>query len=421
LAEGTENTLRPQGACGHGSADSAVRVSTERLDKLINMVGELVISHSVTTQDAGRAKGDAAGLERNVRRTAKIVRELQNLTLVLCMVPLKATFQRMARLVRDLGRRNGKPIRLVTEGEGTEIDRNMVESLGDPLVHMIRNAIDHGIESADERRKAGKDETGTLCLRARYSGGGVVIELSDDGRGLDREKILANAIERGLARPDVTLSDSEVYALAFQAGVSTSETVTDISGRGVGLDVVRKCAETLQGVVEVTSQPGRGATFALRLPLTLAITDAILLRVGAERYLLPTVNILESLRPDPGTVWTIAHRGEMIMLRGESVPVFRLHELFDIQGAKTDPCDGLLIVVEASGTRYAVLVDEVLGQQQVVVKSLGRALGHVGGVSGGAILGDGRVGLILDAGGIRKLAEGRIDRPKVEEPVGAAG
>ena len=388
-----------------GAAEGTVRVSTERLDALINMVGELVISHSMIAQDPEVLGGRNPRLAKNVTHAGKIVRELQDITMALRMVPLRTTFQKMARLVRDLARKSGKQVQLLTEGEETEIDRNMVEALNDPLVHMMRNAVDHGIESGEERRAAGKPEVGTVWLRAYHSAGNVVIEIEDDGRGLDRERIVAKAVERGLVEAGRELSDEEAFALIFEPGFSTAKEVTDISGRGVGMDVVRKSIEGLRGRVEVASRPGRGSTFTIRLPLTMAITDAMLVRVGAERYLLPTVSIQQSFRPEPGSVSTVTGRGEVVMLRGSLLPVVRLHELFEIPDAVTDPYEALLIAVEAEGKRCAFLVDDLLGQQQVVIKSLGEGLGRVPGIAGGAILGDGRVGLILDPGGVVKLAQ----------------
>jgi len=294
----------------------------------------------------------------------------------------------------------------------------MVEMLNDPLVHMIRNAVDHGIEPADVRRGAGKRETGTVTLRAYHSAGSVVIELADDGRGLDRDSILARAVERGLVdgrEAGRDLSDSEVFNLIFRPGFSTAEKVTSVSGRGVGMDVVRKKVEALRGRVGIASRPCAGATFTLRLPLTTAITDAMILRVGRERYLLPTLSIVQSFRPKPGDVSTVVGRGEMAMLRGDLIAVVRLHRFFEVAGAVTDPCEGLLVVVEADGGRAAVLGAERRGPLLVGVKALGEGLGQVRGVAGGTILGDGRVGLILDPAGVLGLADGG------EDPTGGRG
>ncbi len=412
-AQDVAGAIRKQQAQKQRSAgslvDSSVRVSTGRLDSLINMVGELVIAQSMVSQDPIVTSGQSPRLQRNVSHAGKIIRELQDLTMSLRMVPLKGVFQKMNRLVRDLARKSGKKVQFVTEGEETEIDRNMVESLNDPLVHMIRNSVDHGVEPPDIREQQGKDPTGTVTLRAYHAAGNVVIELQDDGKGLAKDKILAKAVERGLIDGNKELSDQETFMLVFQAGFSTAEKVTDVSGRGVGMDVVKRNIESLRGRIEVASKQGEGSTFSIRLPLTMAIADAMILSVGEETYLLPTVSIEQSFRPEPGSISTVSGQGEMVMLRGELLPLFRLHELFGVPKAQTDPYDALLIVIEGDGHRCALMVDELLGQQQVVIKSLGRGMAKVPGVSGGAILGDGRVGLILDATGLLQLAEGRIN------------
>jgi two-component system chemotaxis sensor kinase CheA len=348
-------------------------------------------------------------LQRNVSHAGKIIRELQDLTMSLRMVPLKSVFQKMNRLVRDLARKSGKQVEFLTEGEDTEIDRNMVESLNDPLVHMIRNSLDHGVETAEQRREKGKNPTGTVLLRAYHAAGNVVIELHDDGKGLDRDRISAKAVEKGLIEKGRDIPDNEVFNLIFAPGFSTAEKITDVSGRGVGMDVVKRNIESLRGRIEVSSTAGEGTTFHVRLPLTMAITDAMILRVGQSRYLLPTISIEQSFQPETEAIFTVTGRGEMVLLRGELLPMFRLHELFHIPEAVQEPQEGLLIVIEGDGKRCALMVDELLGQQQVVIKSLGRNMASIPGVSGGAILGDGRVGLILDALGLLQLAEGRTE------------
>jgi len=376
--------------------DTSVRVRTDRLDRLIDMVGELVIAQSMVSQDETVVTGGRLGLQKKVSHSGKIVRDLQDLTLSMRMVPLKATFQKMTRLVRDLAHKSGKSITFVTEGEDTEIDRNMVDVVNDPLVHMVRNAADHGVEAPEVRAKAGKPTTGVISLSAYHSGGNVVIEMRDDGKGLDREKIIKKAIAKGLIESGEGLSESEVSNLIFEPGFSTADKITDVSGRGVGLDVVKKAVEALKGRVDLSSEPGKGCTFSMRLPLTLAITDGMLVRVGDERYIIPTASIYKNFRPDREALYTVAGRGELVVLRGELMPMFRLHRLFHIAGAVEDPANGLLVLVEDGDRHCALLVDELLGQQQVVAKTLGKGVGRVSGVSGGAILGDGRVGLILD-------------------------
>ncbi|MCE5279992.1 MAG: chemotaxis protein CheA [Planctomycetaceae bacterium] len=397
--------LRTQKQMAGLSVEQSVRINTTRLDSLVDMVGELVIAQSMVSQDPDVNSGRMARLARSVSHAGKIVRELQDLTMSLRLVPLKSTFQKMTRLVRDLAHKSGKTVQLVTEGEETEIDRNMVETLSDPLVHMIRNSVDHGIEPADIRTAAGKNPTGTVTLRAYHAAGNVVIELVDDGKGLDRQRILAKASQAGLVDSSRELSDGEVFDLIFHPGLSTADKITDVSGRGVGMDVVKRGVESIRGRIEVASQPGKGTTFTLRLPLTMAIVDAMLLRVGQQRFLIPTVSIEHSFQPRSEGLKTVGGQaGEMVLLRDKLLPLFRLHRLFNVPGAVTDPTAALAIVIEAHGRRCALLADELLGQQQVVIKPLGESLQNIAGVSGGAILGDGRVGIILDASGIWSLA-----------------
>jgi two-component system chemotaxis sensor kinase CheA len=389
---------------GGRATDSTVRVRTDRLDKLIDMVGELVIAQSMLIQDETVVRGGHVELLKKVSHGGKLVRELQDLSMSMRMVPLRSTFQKMTRLVRDLSHKSGKQVNFCTEGEETEIDRNMVDVLNDPLVHIIRNSVDHGIELPDVRESAGKSRTGTIRLRAFHSGGNVVVELHDDGKGLDREKIRQKAIARGLLEEDRPLSESEIINLIFAPGFSTAEKVTDVSGRGVGMDVVKRNIERLHGKIEVASQPGQGCLLTMRVPLTLAITDGMLVKVGSEQYLLPTINIYISFRPEPSSLSTFMGRSEMVMLRGDLLPVFRLHRLFKVQGAIENPQEGLLVVIGEGEERCALLVDELLGQQQVVAKSLGAGIGRIPGVAGGAILGNGRVGLILDPAELSALA-----------------
>jgi two-component system chemotaxis sensor kinase CheA len=384
--------------------ESSIRVNTARLDRLIDMVGELVIAQSMVVQDHQLLDESCHELQRKVTHASKIVRELQDLSMSMRMVPLRGTFQKMQRVARDLARKSGKSVDLVTDDGEAEIDRHMVDILNNVLVHMVRNAIDHGIEAPDEREKSGKPQTGTVRLTAFHAGGTVVVEIRDDGRGLNREKILRKAIAAGIVDPEKTLSDNEVFNLIFAPGLSTSEVVTDVSGRGVGMDVVRKGVETLHGRIDINTAPGVGSTFTVRLPLTLAITDGMLVRVGCERYIIPTISIHLCFRPEPESLSTVSGRGELVMLRGKIMPIFRLHRLFGVESAIEDPAQGLLVVVGDEERRCALLVDELLGQQQVVAKSLTKAVGKIPGVSGGAILGDGQVGLILDTGEVAAQA-----------------
>lgn len=379
------------------------------------MVGELVIAHSMLAADPRNDVSRDPELSRKVGHAGKIVRELQDMSMSLRMVPLRPTFQKLTRIVRDVAKKSDKLIQFVSTGDDTEIDRNMVDVIAEPLIHMVRNAADHGIESTAARVAAGKSPTGTVRLAAYHSGGSVVIDLSDDGGGLDRDRILAKATQKGLIDPNKSLSESEIYQLIFLPGFSTTENVTDISGRGVGMDVVRRNIEQLKGRIEITSERGRGTVFSIRLPLTLAITDGMIVRVGSERYIIPTVNIAMNFRPEASQVSTVAGRGELILLRGELIPLFRLHQLFKVGGAVTEPTRGLVVVLRDAAGACGLLVDELLGQQQVVAKSLGAGVGKVPAVSGGAILGDGRVGLILDPSSLVQLAkESRTGRPQPE-------
>ena len=378
------------------TVEATIRVRTDRLDRLINMVGELVIAQTMIAGDPHMANSQAPDLTRKVTHAGKIVRELQELSMSMRMVPLRATFQKLARVVRDTASKVGKSVAFATDGDEVEIDRNLVDILSDPLVHMVRNAVDHGIEQPEERDRAGKSRTGSVRLSAYHSSGNVVVDLIDDVGGLHRDRIVNKAIEQGLIESDRGMSDSEVFNLIFAPGFSTAEKVTDISGRGVGLDVVRRNLELIRGQLDITSTPGRGTKFSLRLPLTLAVTDGMLVRVGAERFVIPLTQIHMSFRPEPEMLSTVVGQGEMVILRGALMPIVRLHRTFSVRGAIENPLAALLVIVGDGSQRTALMVDELLGQQQVVAKPLGDGLGRVPGFSGGAILGDGRVGLILD-------------------------
>lgn len=396
--------VQKQMRSGGGAVESSVRVSTQRLDRLIDMVGELVIAHSMVAQDALVTGGGHHGLAKKVAHTSKIVRELQDISMSMRMVPLKATFNKMARLARDVGRKLGKNVVFVTEGEDTEIDRNLVDVVNDPLVHMVRNAVDHGIESPEERRAAGKPEQGTVKIAAFHSAGSVVVEISDDGKGLDREAILAKARERGLVAENAEPSDREVFNLIFEPGFSTAKVVTDVSGRGVGMDVVKKNIELLRGTVEIRSEKGKGSLFRMSLPLTLAIIDGMVIRAASETYVLPTIAIVRSVKPAADDVHTVFGQGEMLRLQGRLIPLYRLADVFGLAGACRDLAQGIVVVVEDGERQAGLVVDELVGRQQVVIKSLGEAMKNIPGISGGAILPNGRVGLILDVGGLLKFA-----------------
>ncbi len=396
--------VQKQMRAGAAAVESSVRVSTQRLDRLIDMVGELVIAHSMVAQDALVTGGGHHGLAKKVAHTTKIVRELQDISMSMRMVPLKATFNKMARLARDVGRKLGKNVLFVTEGEDTEIDRNLVDVVNDPLVHMVRNAVDHGIESPEERRAAGKPEQGTVKIAAFHSAGSVVVEISDDGKGLDREAILAKARERGLVAENAEPSDREVFNLIFEPGFSTAKVVTDVSGRGVGMDVVKKNIELLRGTVEIRSEKGKGSVFRMSLPLTLAIIDGMVIRVAKETYVLPTIAIVRSVKPAAADLHTVFGQGEMLRLQGRLLPLYRLSEVYRLEGACRDLAEAIVVVVEDGERQAGLVVDELIGRQQVVIKSLGETMKNIPGISGGAILPNGRVGLILDVGGLLRFA-----------------
>lgn len=403
VASATDADGRRRLASAEG-VDETVRVRVHRLDALLNLVGELAIAQAMVSQDVTSSRTDDERLVRDVAHATKIAAGLQDLSMALRMIPMRALFRRLSRLVRDLGRQTQKPLHLLVEGEETEIDRNMVESLADPLLHMVRNAVDHGIEAPEVRRALGKPEVGTIRLRASHVAGRVVLELSDDGRGLDPARILAKARLLGLVEEGQEPSEAETLQLILRPGVTTAREVTDLSGRGVGMDVVRRGVEALRGRIEIASVPDQGATFTLRLPLTLAVMDAMLVRVGGERYLLPTVALVRSFQPAARDLTVVAGRGEVVRLKDALLPLLRLGALLDVQQAVQDPCEGLLVVVEVDGRRFALLVDGIVSKQQVVIKPLGHGLTDVPGLAGGAILGDDRVALILDPPGLVRLA-----------------
>jgi len=384
---------------------NTIRVDIKKLDDLIDMVGELVITQSMIRQsETLQSLGDRK-LVRDISQLASITSELQRSSTVLRMVPIKQTFQRMSRLVRDLAKNTGKLINVVTVGEDTEIDRNMVDEIYNPLVHMVRNAVDHGMEMPEERIRAGKPERGTIRLKAFHRGGNIVIEISDDGRGLNREKIREKALKNGLIGPGDALTDQEVNRLILLPGFSTAEKITDISGRGVGMDVVKQAVEKLRGKMDIQSVEGKGTTFITGFPLTMAIIDGMIVKVGGERYILPTVAIRQLIRPDRAAYNCIVGEAETINVMGRLLPLVRLHRLFDIEPVHANPWEATLVVMEGEKRSKCLLVDEILGKEEVVIKNLGESLKRIKGVSGGAILGDGNVGLILDPEGLFEMAE----------------
>lgn len=378
------------------SQDSSVKVNIEKMDNLIDLVGELVVTQNMVVENEVIKKSTDKRLEQDIGQLKRITSNLQDLSMSLRMVPVKDIFQKMHRIVRDLSRKSEKKIVIEMHGEQTEIDRNMVDELYEPLVHIIRNNCDHGIETPEERKAAGKPETGTIMLNAYYRGGMVVIEISDDGAGIDTEGIRQKAIERGLCDPEADLSEQEILRFIFTSGFSTTANVTDVSGRGVGMDVVKKAIDRLRGNIEIHTKEGKGTTFSMRLPLTLAIIDGVIVKVGSEQYIIPTITIKESIIPEKKHFNTIAGKGEMVLIRDKVIPLLRLNRIFGIEDGVENAEEGLLIIVESDGQEAAILIDELFDKQEIVIKSLGESLNQIQGLAGGAILADGNVGLIVD-------------------------
>ena len=399
-----DKALQKQKQLKKGEAAS-IRVDTEKIDKLINLVGELVITQSMIT-DLGEkfTIEQLPVLQERIVQLERNTRELQERVMSIRMMPIGSAFHRFPRLIRDLAGKSGKQIQLVMSGEETELDKTLIEAIGDPLTHLVRNSADHGLEGPEERVAAGKPERGTVYLHAYHDGGNICIAVEDDGRGLNRDKIVAKAIERGLIADGSTMSDEDVYQLIFRAGFSTADTITDVSGRGVGMDVVKRNIEGLGGSVGIQSTPGKGSKLTLKLPLTLAIIDGMTVRVGEDNYIIPLITVTESIRPKSSDLQRIVGKGEVVNLRGEWVPLVRLYEVFNLTPEHTDPTEALLVIVEAENRRVAVLVDELTGQQQVVIKTLEQNYRKIEAISGATILGDGQVALILDVPGLAKLA-----------------
>jgi two-component system, chemotaxis family, sensor kinase CheA len=389
-------------------ATGFVKVDTVKLDNLIDLVGELVIAQSQVIQDRDLHSLSGQHLARNVVRLARITSDLQHTAMSLRMVPIRATFQKMARLVRDVAAKAGKLVELRVSGEETELDRNLIEEISDPLAHMIRNAVDHGIEPPREREAQGKPVPGVIHLRAGHQGGNIVIEIADDGAGLNRERIRAKGIARGLIAADAQPSEKEIFNLIFAPGFSTAEKVTEISGRGVGMDVVQRNISKLRGKIEISSQPGAGSKFSIHVPLTLAIIDGLIFSVGNDRFIVPTFCVRESFRPETGMISTIRKWGEVVSVRGHFSPLVRLDRRFGLQAEHTDPTQGIIIVVETNHQSCGLLVDRLLGKQEVVIKGLGEAFKQNRAVAGAAILGDGEVGLILDVNGLLQPDDAQV-------------
>jgi two-component system chemotaxis sensor kinase CheA len=387
------------------SEATSIRVDTDKIDKLINLVGELVITQSMLS-DLG-VRFEMSQMPVLLERMAQLehnTREIQERVMGIRMLPIGTAFSRFPRLVRDLSAKAGKKIQLVLSGEETELDKTVIESIGDPLTHLVRNSADHGLETPEERLDNNKPELGTIRLNAFHAGGSICVTVEDDGRGLNRDKILAKAIKQGLIAEHEKLSDDQIWPLIFKPGFSTAEKVTDVSGRGVGMDVVKRNIEGLGGAVTIKTTLGKGTIFTLKLPLTLAIIEGMTVRVGKETYIVPLLSILESIQPKAGAIQTIVGKGELIDVRNTYLPMMRLYDVFSLQPEFTDPAKAILLILETEGEQVAVMVDEILGQQQVVIKSMEQNFRKVDGVAGATILGDGTVGFILDVRGLIEMS-----------------
>lgn len=395
------------GGGGDTKAVRSIRVDLDRVDKLVNMVGELVITHAMIAQQTEHLHADQhPELANGLAELSHHIRDLQESVMAMRAQPVKSVFARLPRLVRELAMLTNKKIRLDMSGENTEIDKTVIEQLGDPLTHMIRNSCDHGIETPEDRTAAGKPPEGVIHVSADQRGGRIVIEITDDGRGINREKVMKKAIEKKLVAPDATLSNEEIDNLIFLPGFSTADTVSNISGRGVGMDVVRQNIQSLGGRVHIQSRPGQGSSFILTLPLTLAVLDGMVLKVGVQSYILPLANIVESLRPEKDQINVVANQSELLRIRGEYVPLVYLHRIFKVPSGINDPTKALVIIVEMEdSSKMGLVVDEIIGQQQVVIKSLEENFDPIRGVGAATILGNGRVSLILDVAGIKHIAE----------------
>jgi len=384
---------------------ASIRVDTDKIDKLINLVGELVITQSMLSDLGSRFEmGQLSVLLERVAQLERNTREIQERVMSIRMLPIGTAFSRFPRLVRDLSAKAGKKIQLVLSGEETELDKTVIESISDPLTHLVRNSADHGLEPPEERLDNNKPELGYIRLNAFHEGGNICITVEDDGRGLNRDKILAKAIKQGLIAENEKLSDDQIWALIFKPGFSTAEKVTDVSGRGVGMDVVKRNIEELSGTVSIKTVPGKGTIFTLKLPLTLAIIEGMTVRVGKETYIVPLLSILESIQPKALSIKTVVGKGELINVRSTYLPIMRLYDVFSLQPEYTDPTKAILLILETEGERVAVMVDEILGQQQVVIKSMEQNFRKIAGVAGATILGDGTVGFILDVRGLLEIA-----------------
>jgi len=390
---------------GHKTAvPTSIRVDLEKVDRLVNMVGELVITEAMLRAQAKHLSEDKfSDLLRGIDELSHHTRELQEAVMAVRMQPVKSIFSRMPRIVRDTATQLGKDIQLLLSGENTEVDKTVIEQLSDPLTHMIRNSCDHGIETPDQRAWYDKPLQGTIHLSAYHRSGRIIIEIKDDGAGINRDKVLAKAREKGLIAADAVLTEEEMDHLVFLPGFSTADQVTAVSGRGVGMDVVKRNIESLGGTVRITNTPGKGSIFTISLPLTLAILDGMIVRVGAENYIIPITSIIETMRPKVQEIKNVEGHGDVINIRGEFVPLTYLHKVFSIPDAQNDTSHCLIVLVESGNQKMGLVVDELIGQQQVVIKSLEANADPVKGISGATILGDGKVSLILEINELQQL------------------
>lgn len=390
---------------------SSIRVSVDKVDQIINLVGELIITQSMLDQTVSDLEDPNSSLQNGMSLLQRNARDLQESVMSIRMIPMEFVFSRFPRVVRDTAGKLGKEIELVTEGKSTELDKSLVERITDPLTHLVRNSLDHGVEMPDKREALGKPRTGKLILSARHQGGNILIEVKDDGAGMDRERLLAKARENGLNVSD-TMSDEDVWQLIFAPGFSLAKEVTDVSGRGVGMDVVKRNIQGMGGRVEIQSKKGEGTNTRIVLPLTLAILDGMSIKVGAETFILPLSAVLESLQPAKEDMYAMAGDDVVLKVRDEYLPVIAIHEVLDVENAITDPTKSIAVIVQGEGRRYAMLVDELIGQQQVVVKNLEDNYRKVPGISAATILGDGSVSLILDITGLHRLSRAKKESGK---------
>ena len=414
VRQGAQKTAVAKTSGGETVVSQSIRVELDKVDRLVNMVGELVITQAMLREQGSQLLVEQyPNLVQGIEELSRHIRDLQESVMAIRAQPVKSVFSRMPRLVRELTASLDKKARLVMTGEETEVDKTVTERIGDPLMHMIRNSVDHGLESPTDRLDAGKEEEGTIHLSAFHRGGRIFIEIEDDGAGINREVVLKKPIENGLVSPDATLSDEEINNLIFLPGFSTAESVTNVSGRGVGMDVVRKNIQSLGGRISISSKSGKGSKFTMSLPLTLAVMDGMVVEIGGEKFVLPLVNIIQTLRPTPKEINSLPDGRNLMMFRDEYIFLVPLYDVFDVEDAITNPCEGLVVVVEGDGGMLmGFIVDDLVNQQQVVIKSLETNYELIEGVSGATILGNGRVSLIIDIATVQEMVSRQYAEPQ---------